>query len=171
MIGEMCGYNTSGSNNTGLGQGSMTGCSGSNNTCIGQSAATSASTSSNQMTLGDANISNLRCADTSISSLSDRRDKTDIIDLPVGLDFINKVRAVKFKWQTREGVPAKDGTIRGGFIAQELQDVMTDFDAFWLDLVHDDNPEKLEAKQGKLIPVMVKAIQELSAKVTALEAA
>ena len=68
MIGEMCGYKTSGSNNTGLGQGSMTGCSGSNNTCIGQSAATSASTSSNQMTLGDANISNLRCADTSISS-------------------------------------------------------------------------------------------------------
>ena len=32
------------------------------------------------------------------------------------------------------------------------------------------NPEKLEAKQGNLIPVLVKAIQELSTKVTALEA-
>ena len=35
----------------------------------------------------------------------------------------------------------------------------------------DDNPEKLEARQGHLIPVLVKAIKELSAKVTALEAA
>ena len=170
MIGEMAGYDTSGSGNTALGQGTLTGCSGSNNTCIGQSAATSAGDSSNQITLGNSSVNTLRCQDTSISSLSDRRDKTDIVDLPVGLDFINKVRAVKFKWQTREGVPSKDGTIRGGFIAQELQDVMTDFDAYWLDLIHDDNPEKLEAKQGKLIPVLVKAIQELSVKVTALEA-
>ena len=33
----------------------------------------------------------------------------------------------------------------------------------------DDNPDKLEAKQGNLIPVLVKAIQELSTKNTALE--
>ena len=33
----------------------------------------------------------------------------------------------------------------------------------------DNNPDKLEAKQEHLIPVLVKAIQELSAKVTALE--
>ena len=39
-----------------------------------------------------------------------------------------------------------------------------------LDLIHDDNPDKLEAKQGNLIPVMVKAIQELSAENTALKA-
>jgi len=38
-----------------------------------------------------------------------------------------------------------------------------------LDLVLDDNPNKLEANYGNLIPVLVKAIQELSAKVTALE--
>ena len=41
----------------------------------------------------------------------------------------------------------------------------------YLDLVMEENPEKLEAKQGKLIPVLVKAIQELSQKVAALEAA
>ena len=34
----------------------------------------------------------------------------------------------------------------------------------------DDNPDKLEAKYGKLIPALVKAIQELSVKVKALEA-
>ena len=34
----------------------------------------------------------------------------------------------------------------------------------------DNDPDKLEAKQGKLIPVLVKAIQELSAENTALKA-
>ena len=63
---------------------------------------------------------------------------------------------------------AKDGTIRAGFIAQELQEAQSG--AEYLDLVMDENPEKLEAKQGKLIPVLVKAIQELSAKNDALEA-
>ena len=101
--------------------------------------------------------------------MSDRRDKTDIVDLPVGLDFINSLRAVKFKWQTREGTPSKDGTIRAGFIAQELQEAQKDHD--YLDLVMDSNPDKLEAKQGKLIPVLVQAIKELSTKVAALEAA
>ena len=122
----------------------------------------------NEVTLGDGAISSLRCADTSISSVSDRRDKTDIVDLPVGLDFINSVRPVKFKWQTREGIPSKDGKIRAGFIAQELQEAQTGSE--YLDLVYDANPDKLEAKQGKLIPVLVNAIKELSAKNTALEA-
>ena len=63
---------------------------------------------------------------------------------------------------------AKDGTIRAGFIAQELQEAQSG--AEYLDLVMDENPEKLEAKQGKLIPVLVKAIQELSAENTALKA-
>jgi len=108
----------------------------------------------------------LRCNQTSISSLSDKRDKTDIVDIPVGLEFLNSLRPVKFKWQRREP-DLTDGKVRAGFIAQELQEVQVG--AEYLDLVMDVNPEKLEAKQGNLIPVMVKAIQELSAKVIALE--
>jgi len=161
---------TSGSNNTYIGlNGGLGATTGSNNSCLGKNSAPSGAASSNEVTLGDGGITSLRCADTSISSLSDRRDKTDIVDLPVGLDFINGLLPRKFKWQTREGVPSKDGTIRAGFIAQELQEAQKDCD--YLDLVLDSNPDKLEAKQGKLIPVLVKAIQELSAKVTALEAA
>jgi hypothetical protein len=33
-----------------------------------------------------------------------------------------------------------------------------------LDLVSEDNPEKLEARYGNLLPVIVKAIQEESAE-------
>ena len=37
-----------------------------------------------------------------------------------------------------------------------------------LDLVMEDNQEKLEAKYGNLLPIAIKAIQELSAQNAAL---
>ena len=128
----------------------------------------SSATASYQITLGNTGHSNLRCNDTSISSLSDRRDKTDIIDLPVGLAFLNTLKPRQFKWQTRDG-NIKDGTTRCGFIAQEFQAAQSSYR--YLKLVDDENENKLEANEGHLIPLLVKAIQELSAKVTALEAA
>ena len=140
---------------------------GSNNTCIGAGSDASSATVSNEITLGDTNISTLRCNDTSISSLSDGRDKTEIVDLPAGLEFLNTLRPVKFKWQTRDG-NGKDGLTRAGFIAQDLQSAQTNHN--YLDLVMDNNPDKLEAKQEHLIPVLVQAIKDLSAKNNALEA-
>ena len=140
---------------------------GSNNTCIGAGSDASSATVSNEITLGDSNISTLRCNDTSISSLSDGRDKTEIVDLPAGLEFLNTLRPVKFKWQTRDG-NGKDGLTRAGFIAQDLQSAQTNHN--YLDLVMDNNPDKLEAKQEHLIPVLVQAIKDLSAKNDALEA-
>ena len=140
---------------------------GSNNTCIGAGSDASSATVSNEITLGDTNISTLRCNDTSISSLSDGRDKTEIVDLPAGLEFLNTLRPVKFKWQTRDG-NGKDGLTRAGFIAQDLQSAQTNHN--YLDLVMDNNPDKLEAKQEHLIPVLVQAIKDLSAKNDALEA-
>ena len=108
---------------------------------------------------------------TSITSLSDERDKTDIVDLPVGLDFINSLRPIKFKWQTREGVPAKDGTERAGFTAQQLKSAQTDAAADYMNLVYESNPDKLEASYGNLIPVLVQAIKELSTQVKQLQTA
>ncbi len=46
------------------------------------------------------------------------------------------------------------------FIAQELEEVQENLHAEWLNLVLKDNPDRLEATQGNLIPVLVKAIQE-----------
>ena len=103
-------YISSGEENTILGAfagDSIT--SGSNNTCLGFDAEPSSSGASNQVTLGNSSINNLRCNETSISSLSDERDKAEIIDLPIGLDFINAVRPVKFKWASRDGKQGKDG--------------------------------------------------------------
>ena len=64
-----------------------------NGTALGNGASTS---NSNQVVLGNSSISDLRCQDTSITAVSDRRDKTDIETLAVGLDFVNAVEPVAF---------------------------------------------------------------------------
>jgi len=159
---------TTGIENTILGAGAGTTITtGSNNICVGYDSEPASATTNTSVTLGNSQINSLRCNDTSISGLSDARDKTEVVDLPSGLSFLNSLRPVKFKWQTRDG-NGKDGTTRAGFLAQELQEAQKDYD--YLDLVLEDNPDRLEAKYGNLIPAMVQAIKELSTKVTALEA-
>ncbi len=56
-----------------------------------------------------------------------------------------------------------------GFVAQDLLQVMEDTGIDVPNLVSQDNPDKLEAAYGTLIPILVQAIKELSAKVEALE--
>ena len=159
-----------GSSNTSVGhQAAENLTSGSNNTSLGYDAKPSSATSSNEVTLGNAFVSSLRCNTTSISSLSDGRDKTEVKDLPLGLDFIDTLRPVKFKWETRDG-NCKDGSYEAGFIAQDLQSAQSTSNAEYLKMVIDENPDRLEAAYGQLVPVLVKAVQELSAENVALKA-
>jgi hypothetical protein len=130
---------------------------------------TSAS-SSGEITLGNTAHNVLRCNVTSITSLSDARDKKDVSELPVGLDFVKGLKPVTFTWSDREN-ENKRNIKDFGFIAQDLKKSQEDAElAETLKLVYEENPERLEASYGKLIPILVKAIQDLSAKVEALEA-
>lgn len=175
MLGYNVGSNvTTGSQNTILGaNGGNTLTTGDNNTLIGYNTTPSAVGIDNEFTLGNSSIATLRCQQTSITSLSDQRDKTSIEDIPYGLDFVDSLQPKRFVWDNRaeidpdgnEYFSANKGKKDIGFIAQELQTV----DDEWLNLVYDANPEKLEATYGKLIPVLVKAIKELKARVEALE--
>ena len=122
-----------------------------------------------EITLGDSSIGALRCAVTSITSLSDARDKKDVTDLRAELDFVKGLRPVEFVWDDREE-HGKHDIADFGFIAQDLKAAQEDADmADVLKLVYESNPEKLEASYGKLIPILVKAIQDLAAKVEQLE--
>ncbi len=195
MIGTSAGrYYLGGKNNTFIGYG--TGPTsydvtndGDNNTCLGYEAKVANGVVSNEIVLGNASVTTLRCNTATISALSDERDKTDIVDIHKGLDLVNQLKPRKFVWDPREveshtdilsqneagediwtetitkKKPATDGMKDIGFVAQELQTVDDDF----LRLVSSTNPDRLEAAYGRLLPVLVKAIQELSAKVTALE--
>jgi hypothetical protein len=173
-LGDAAGYAiTTGVQNTLIGNnagnsGTNNLTTGSNNTIIGYLAAASSSTASNVITLGNSSIATIRAQVTSITALSDERDKTAIEPLAVGLDFINGLKPVKFEWNMRDG--GKVGVADAGFIAQDLiaaEDATGLADH--LQLTYRDNPEKLEATQGRLIPVLVKAIQELSAEVKDLK--
>lgn len=161
---------TTGIRNSALGQDAGRNITtGQNNICIGWNSQATLATVSNEITLGNALNSVLRCAVTSITSLSDARDKKDIEELPVGLDFVNGLKPVKFTWNERNE-DGKHDIADFGFIAQDLKKSQEDAGlADTLKLVYEANPEKLEASYGKLVPILVKAIQELTAKVEALE--
>ena len=56
-----------------------------------------------------------------------------------------------------------------GFIAQDLKQVQEETGITVPGLVYDIDPDRLEASYWTLIPILVKAIQDLSKKVTILE--
>ena len=174
LVGSNAGAElTTGRNNTGIGASSFANkATGNENVAIGDSAHTNITTGdnticigyntnpssngvSNEVTLGNSSITTLRCQVTSITALSDARDKTDVVPLTTGLATVMQLNPVRFTWHMRDG--GKVGIKDAGFIAQDLQQV----DDEHLRLVYAENPEKLEASYGRLIPVLVKAIQEL----------
>ena len=156
--------NTTGTFNTAIGFSAGENLTtGSNNTLLGNYAAASSQTVSNEITLGNSSIASLRAQVTSITALSDRRDKTNIIPIGEGLEFLKKLNPVSFTWNTRD--KAKVGIKSAGFIAQELLALQKQSNiGDNLDLVSENNPEKLEARYGNLLPIIVKAIQEESAE-------
>jgi hypothetical protein len=163
-IGSMSLVQSSGNQNIAIGAGAGSSTSpylttGSNNIIIGTFADVSNSTVSNEITLGNSSITKLRSMVTSITSLSDRRDKTDIVDISEGIDLIKQLKPVTFTWNTRD--KAKVGLKSAGFIAQDLLALQKASSiGANLDLVSEDNPDKLEARYNNLLPVMVKAMQD-----------
>jgi hypothetical protein len=169
-IGNEAGANNGGSNNVIIGHQASIG-NGNNSVAIGNGANSGAwsnsvaigsgatSTGSNQITLGNGATGVLRCSATTITALSDRRDKADIITLSEGIEFIKQLKPVTYSWNARD--KSKVGTKAVGFIAQDLLKLQQESPIGEnLDLVSYHNPDKLEARYGNLLPVMVKGIQD-----------
>jgi hypothetical protein len=90
----------------------------------------------------------------------------------VGIALVKELRPCKFKWNLR-GSNVDNGRKTVGFLAQEVEDVLKKFDAdaYATDLVtYNEDEDQYSMSKELLIPFMVKAIQELSAKVAELEA-
>ena len=141
---------------------------GTNNTSVGYQAEPSASDADNEVTLGNSSVDTLRCNTQTISALSDARDKQNIEELPLGVEFINTLRPVKFDWDRRDG--SQRGVQEVGFLAQELDKAQQEADAEeYMRLVLKSNPDRLESTYGKLVPILTKAVQELSAEIEELK--
>jgi hypothetical protein len=212
--------NTEGLYNTALGGGALyNAVSRNNNTAIGYNALNLNTLHSNSTALGYnaqvagsnevqlGNEATTPYAYQALSLRSDARDKTEVRDTVLGLDFINELRPVDYKWDMREDyrteMPIKgelseedyqilidewlesvklnnithDGThtrarYHHGLIAQEVQDVINasgvDFGGFQDHSVNGGN-DVLSIGYTELIAPMIKAIQELTARINVLE--
>jgi hypothetical protein len=102
--------------------------------------------------------------DGSVSSLSDLRVKKNVSKISYGLAEINLLNPVNYKFN---GVAwtEEDEVERIGFIYQELVKVLP----IATNKTLEEGTEYGTIAQTKLIPILVKAVQELSAKVEALE--
>jgi hypothetical protein len=98
---------------------------------------------------------------TSISSLSDQREKQNIQDLDVGLSEILALQPRRFDW--------KDGSGQNiaGFVAQEVELVLPDLVE---DYQFNESETRKSLKMGDMIPALVKAIQEQQAIIAELQA-
>lgn len=97
---------------------------------------------------------------------SDARDKQDVEPTALGLDFINDLRPVSYRW--KEGV----GThrTRHGFIAQEIKEQLDEMGLGEDDFAgYVDGGVRLGLQYSEFIAPMVKAIQQLTARIEALE--
>ena len=96
--------------------------------------------------------------------ISDERWKTDWTEYTGALDGINTLRAGKYKFKNLVNGNIPD-VWNSGLIAQDVEKILPD-------CVHtamEENIEKKSLSYQALIPYLVKAVQELSAKVEALE--
>ena len=193
VMGRSAAYEiTTGTSNTSIG--TFSGYSlttGGNNTFIGYAAgyfgspSGTVTTGSNIICLGDGNVTDLYCQDTSISS-SDARDKTDITSFNIGLAWVEALRPVTYRWDRRiwygeddESFGTPDGSkkrsrLHIGFLAQEALEVekangygTSNDDSLVVHLNEDETAYGM--KYERLVPILVNAIKELSTKNTALE--
>jgi len=174
--------------NTAIGYNSGNGISDyTNTTSLG---ANSTVTGDNQVQLGDSDTTTY--AYGAVIDRSDMRDKADIIDNPLGLEFINKINPVQFKWDFREDyyneIKNEDGKIireyyepdgskkrsrsHNGVIAQQVKEVMDEMNvdfAGYKDASLDGGKDVLSIGYEEFISPMIKAIQELTERIEELE--
>ena len=183
VVGRAAGWTiTTGAQNTIIGYNADVPTAGTSNAVIiGMSVVGTGS----YTTLGNG-TSDIRAAhgSTTWSTVSDERYKKDITSASAGLDFVNALRPVTWNYRTLGELPEtfnayeegskevfKNTQTNHGFIAQEVKAAI-DADSGLKDgfRMWDDREDgSQEVAEAALIPVLVKAIQELTARLAILE--
>jgi len=189
---------SSGSNNVMIGRNSGNDLvTGSNNICIGSGSDVAAGDQSNGIALGPVDaagsdftfgnrslgtVSNDFDSDANFSHSSDERLKKNIQSSTIGLNFIKELRPITYQWKPNNEIPTdmtgysetnykNTDKVIHGFIAQEVKAAIDkhgdeNFSGWHIDKV--DNKTQRIKKEMFIMPI-VKAIQELSAKIDTLE--
>ncbi len=111
------------------------------------------------------NTGNLTCSgEVTAYSSSDIRLKTNIKPITSAIDVINKLNPVQYNWNTlaKELNPLKTDNTEYGLIAQELEKIMPE-------LVHTIYNEYKSIDYVKLVPILIKAVQEQQKQIDELK--
>lgn len=165
--------NTTGICNVGLGQNSLlSNTSGSGNTSINPQNSAGATlpvfnptTENNRFCAGSTSVTNAYIQ-VAWTVVSDARDKTEFSTVPHGLSFVNQLRPISYRFKVSRDSDVAHGPVRFGFRAQDVLALEGDNPV----IVDAEDPEKLRMVDTALIPVLVNAIQELSAEFNAYKA-
>lgn len=187
FVGFNAGIQITGSRNTGIGRNALISSPAgiTNSSALGDGAFVNGS---NEVQLG--NSATTTYVYGAVGSRSDARDKADVRDTVLGLDFIMRLRPVDFRWNYREDYakpadlpedavweepkPAsrKRTRFHHGFIAQEVAAVAagigTDFGGYQDHTIAGGGDVRTLGYDEMIAP-MVKAIQALAARIDALE--
>ena len=102
----------------------------------------------------------VNATNTAIAAISDVRLKENIRDIDAGLNEILELKPRTFDWKEGKGANTKNAR---GFIAQEIEQVFPDLVDEWRDPAP-EGEEPYKSVRQDLIPVLVKAIQELKSE-------
>jgi hypothetical protein len=163
---------TTANNNTAIGISAMhLLTTGSGNVCVGS--VTSGGTAApvfnlvaenDRVVMGSSSVTNAYVK-VAWTVVSDARDKTNFAPVPHGLDFVNQLLPTSYRFKVARDDDTPNGNVRYGFKAQDIL-ALEGADSV---IVDSSNPDLLMYNSDALIPVLVKAIQELTARVAQLE--
>lgn len=170
---------STGANSTALGPKSNV--SGNNSVAIGFGAF---ATADNQVYIGNSTVASIGGA-VNWTAISDRRFKSNVQENVAGLDFINRLRPVTYHMdpaaieayygrelpaELREAAQEKRHLQYSGFLAQEVEAaaIATNYEFSGIDLPAGPS-DAYGLRYAEFTVPLVKAVQELSAKVDALE--
>ena len=169
--------NTTGINNTAIGHGADVALSNlTNATAIGYNASVNGS---NTIRLGNTSVSVIE-GQVAFTAASDKRIKKNIIDGDLGLDFITKLRPVKynmvnpadypeellekrFKGETPDKRPEDNSRVYDGLIAQEVEETLKKMNKTWSghNIGGGEGKQQSLAYSSLTMP-LIKAVQQLN---------
>ena len=96
---------------------------------------------------------------------SDKRDKMNFAPVPYGLDFVNQLKPTAYQFKVDRDTETPNGDVRYGFLAQEILALEGDNPV----IIDTEDADNLKYKGEHLVPVLVNAVQELTAMVKELQ--
>jgi hypothetical protein len=130
-----------------------------------------ATTTSNIVIIGNNNTTYIG-GKVGWTTISDGRDKTDVQSIAVGIEYINRLKPVSWRFDDRgwydDGKPDRTKACsiqRVGFIAQDIQKIEEDLGLPFNYVLNKENPERLALTMNNFIPILTRAVQELSTEI------